>query len=104
MPDVKPGNTEGKLAFASVIDLGNDFNLEQIVDKSTREENILNLVFTDDAEILSECQSIVTQPLPLRCRPPLFKLKAKILELSTIDILRSLIFIFKCDMVNDAFP
>ena len=30
--------------------------------------------------------------------------KVPILELSTIDLLRSLNFLLKCDIVNDAFP
>ena len=48
-PDVKPGNTEKKLGLPLLLDLVNDFNLEQLMDKSTREKNILDLVFTDDA-------------------------------------------------------
>ena len=58
-PDVKPGNTEKKLGLPLLLDLVNDFNLEQLMDKSTREKNILDLVFTDDAE----CQSIVIVPV-----------------------------------------
>ena len=58
-PDVKPGNTEKKLGLPLLLDLVNDFNLEQLMDKSTREKNILDLVFTDDAE----CQSIVIAPV-----------------------------------------
>lgn len=53
LPDVKAGNREDKLALASRLDLVNNFNLEQLVDKSTREENILNLVFTEDSETFS---------------------------------------------------
>ena len=53
LPDGKPGNREDKLALASQLDLVNNFNLEQLVDKSTREENILNLVFTEDSETFS---------------------------------------------------
>ena len=58
-PDVKPGNTEKKLGLPLLLDLVNDFNLEQLMDKSTREKNILDLVSTDDAE----CQSIVIVPV-----------------------------------------
>lgn len=58
-PDVKPGNTEKKLGLPLLLDLVNDFNLEQLMDKSTREKNILDLVFTDNAE----CQSIVVVPV-----------------------------------------
>ena len=39
-----------------------------------------------------------------RWRPSLFKQKAPVLELSTIDILRLLNFLLKCDIDNDAFP
>ena len=46
----------------------------------------------------------IPKPSSLRWSPPLYKEKAPMLELSTIDILRSLKFLLKYDIVNDTFP
>ena len=47
---------------------------------------------------------IANLPKALRWRPPLLKEKAPILELQTNDILRSLNFWLKCNIVSGAFP
>ena len=60
--DAKEGTTDEKAAFQVLSDLAIDFNLEQLVDKNTRETNILDLVFSDCPEMFSECHSELIKP------------------------------------------
>ena len=53
--DFKEGDTDEKAAFQILQDLVNDLNMEQLVDKPTRQRNILDLVFTNQPSLFSEC-------------------------------------------------
>ena len=61
--DYSEGNTEEKRAFGHLLDLVDDLNLEQVVDKPTRGRNILDLIFTDKPSTLSDITSTVLKPL-----------------------------------------
>ena len=54
-----PGQTDQKTAFELLIELTNEYGLQQQVSKPTRKENILDLVFTSDSSNLSD-QSVTT--------------------------------------------
>jgi len=62
-PDIKPGNTDEKLALQLLLDFTNDFELEQIVDEPTRESNILDLIFTNNLEIFSDQNIQILRPI-----------------------------------------
>ena len=48
VPIYEPGRTcKIKKGFSLLLDLIEDFDLEQIVDENTREDQILDLIFTD---------------------------------------------------------
>ena len=63
MQKVKPGNTPEKVALIKLlIELTNNCSLEQIVNRSNK-ENTLDLVFTDEAEVFRDYQSIIMAPV-----------------------------------------
>ena len=63
VPNYQDGLTEEKRAFQLLLDLTEEFDLEQIVDKPTRGRNILDLIFTNKPCVTTECQVSVLKPL-----------------------------------------
>ncbi|MCH2405687.1 MAG: hypothetical protein MK200_05790, partial [Nitrosopumilus sp.] len=63
IPLPKSGYTEQKQAFKVLMDIATDYGLSQLVNKPTRGNNILDLVFTDIPEIFSECITTSQQPI-----------------------------------------
>ena len=62
-PVVKPGETNGqKEACRLLIDLMNEYSLFQIVDKPTRNSNILDLIFTDNPDAMSPIRTACMKP------------------------------------------
>ena len=59
MYNVKPGNTPENVAVSLLLEVTNNFCLEQIVDRSSREEN----TFTNDVEAFIDRQSIIIAPI-----------------------------------------
>ena len=53
--DFKEGNTNEKAAFQILQDTVTDLNMEQLVDKPTRKKNTLDLVFSNQPSLFSEC-------------------------------------------------
>ena len=63
-PVVKPGEAGGqKEACRLLVDLMNRFSLTQIVDKPTRNNNTLDLILTDNPDILSPTRTLNMKPL-----------------------------------------
>ena len=54
--DTQEGVTDEKEGFKILYDLANAVNLEQLVDAPTRDNNILDLVFSNCAEHFSDCR------------------------------------------------
>ena len=62
-PVVKPGKTDDqKEACRLLIDLVNEYSLFQIVDKPTRNNNILDLIFTDNPDAMSSIRTASMKP------------------------------------------
>ena len=61
-PFPKDGKTEEKIGFSLLSDLCNEFRLEQLVDRNTREKAILDLVYTDAPELFGECRTSSVKP------------------------------------------
>ena len=62
-PDPKSGDTDEKVAFRLLTDLVDEFNLEQLVDKPTRNGAILDLLYTNAPELFSDCTVERLKPL-----------------------------------------
>ena len=63
MPNVKPGNAPEKAALSLLLELTDNFSLEQIVNRSIRKENISDLVLKNDAEAFPDYRSIIMAPI-----------------------------------------
>ena len=61
--DANPGNDQRKQAYAILSDLAIEFGLEQIVGTPTREDNILDLIYTDSPEIVTEPKVEILSPI-----------------------------------------
>ena len=61
-PDIRTGSTEEKLGFQLLYDIMNEYRLEQLVDKPTRENNILDLILTGAPERFSGCTTTIMKP------------------------------------------
>ena len=57
------GESDEKQGFHLLMDLTNEYSLDQIVDKPTRENNILDLVFTDNPTIFQSCTVTGIRPI-----------------------------------------
>ena len=55
LPNIKLDNKPEKVALNLLLDLTNNFSLEQIGSRNTREENTLDLAFTNEAEAFTDC-------------------------------------------------
>lgn len=62
LQNIKPGNTPEKVALSLLLQLTNNFSLEQIVNRSTGEDNTLD-VFTKDIETFTDRQSVIMAPI-----------------------------------------
>ena len=62
-PNQKEGVTDEKLAFQLLIDLSNKYGLTQLIDKPTRGNNILYLLYTNNPSIFSICTSKSLKPI-----------------------------------------
>ena len=60
--DQKEGYSNEKIAFKMFMDMINNFNLEQLVDKPTRENALLDLVFSNCPMLLAQCSTKVVKP------------------------------------------
>ena len=61
-PNQKVGSSDEKIAFGLLLDLCDEFGLEQLVDKKTRGHAILDLVFTDTPSIFGSCETSSLAP------------------------------------------
>ena len=61
--DYVEGESDEKQGFQLLLNLANDHSLDQIVDKPTRESNILDLVFTDNPTIFQSCTITEIRPI-----------------------------------------
>ena len=61
--DYVEGESDEKQGFKLLLDLANEHSLDQIVDKPTRESNILDLVFTDNPTIFQSCTITEIRPI-----------------------------------------
>ena len=72
LPVRKEGKTSEKRALNTLLDISEDFGLHQVVDKPTREQNILDLVFTSQIEQVQSCEVQIVRPLSdhnlVKCR------------------------------------
>ena len=63
VPNYKAGEADEKRAFQLLLDLVEDLELEQVVDKPTRNKNILDLIFTRKPCLMSECETSILKPV-----------------------------------------
>ena len=61
-PNQKTGDSDEKHAFQLLVDLMHHYGLFQIINKPTRENNILDLFLTDNPHIYQPCQTNVMKP------------------------------------------
>ena len=61
--DASPGNDQRKQAYTILSDLAIEFGLEQIVGTPTREDSILDLIYTDSPEITTEPKVEILSPI-----------------------------------------
>ena len=54
IPTISGGSTEDQIQAAKLIDLTDSLFLEQLVVKPTRENNVLDLIFTNDENFISD--------------------------------------------------
>ena len=63
LPVHSEGSCPLKQGFSRLLDLVEDYDLHQIVDKNTREDQILDLIFTNNPECTTNCQVTELDPL-----------------------------------------
>ena len=61
--DAPEGTTGEKLAFQALHDLANEYNLHQLVDKPTRHDALLDLLFTNCQDAFEDCAVSNINPL-----------------------------------------
>ena len=61
--DYSPGISIQKRAFEHLLELTEEYQLEQVVNQPTRGKNILDLIFTNRPDQFSNCSSAVLKPL-----------------------------------------
>ena len=61
--DFKEGNTSQKKAYRQLNELAVDFDLEQIVSKPTRKSAVLDLIYSNKAEKISQPNNEILDPI-----------------------------------------